>query len=92
MSQQIEIYIDGKSVLVPPGQPVSKVLNDLNVRVLWHTSKHKGPRGVFCGMGVCFGCLVTINDRPLIRACLTPVEAGMHIDTLNLWPAEENGT
>ena len=34
------------------------------------------PRGVFCGIGVCFDCLVTVNGRPNQRACLVPGRAG----------------
>ncbi|MGW2362580.1 2Fe-2S iron-sulfur cluster-binding protein, partial [Streptomyces phaeofaciens] len=26
------------------------------------------PRGVFCGIGVCFDCLVTVDGRPNQRA------------------------
>ncbi len=37
------------------------------------------PRGPFCGMGVCFDCLVTVDGRPSQRACLTKVEAGMDV-------------
>ncbi len=34
-------------------------------------------RGVFCGMGVCQECLVTIDGVPGQRACATPVRDGM---------------
>ena len=37
------------------------------------------PRGPFCGMGVCFDCLVTVDGRPSQRACLTKVSAGMDV-------------
>ena len=32
-------------------------------------------------MGVCFECLVTVNDMPEQRACMTMVEPGMKIET-----------
>jgi aerobic-type carbon monoxide dehydrogenase small subunit (CoxS/CutS family) len=37
------------------------------------------PRGVFCGMGVCFDCLVVVDGVPNTRACMTPVAEGMRI-------------
>jgi thioredoxin reductase len=37
------------------------------------------PRGPFCGMGVCFDCLVTVDGRPSQRACLTKAQAGMDV-------------
>lgn len=34
----------------------------------------------FCGMGVCFLCLVSIDGEPGRRACLEAVRSGMHIE------------
>jgi aerobic-type carbon monoxide dehydrogenase small subunit (CoxS/CutS family) len=31
---------------------------------------------VFCGIGICFDCLVIVNGRPNQRACLTEVHDG----------------
>jgi succinate dehydrogenase/fumarate reductase-like Fe-S protein len=34
---------------------------------------------MFCGMGICYECLVTINGVPGQRACMCRVEPGMEI-------------
>lgn len=34
------------------------------------------PSGVFCAIGVCFGCLVSVNDGPPERGCLTVAQEG----------------
>ncbi|MEU0571372.1 2Fe-2S iron-sulfur cluster-binding protein [Nonomuraea sp. NPDC005983] len=39
------------------------------------------PRGLFCGIGVCFDCLVTVNGRPPERACLLEAEPGDAVTT-----------
>lgn len=36
---------------------------------------------MFCGLGVCRECLVTVDGRPNLRACMTPLEAGMRVET-----------
>ena len=41
-----------------------------------------GPRGAFCMMGVCQECLVRI-DGVLRQACLTPVEDGMRVESVD---------
>ena len=50
-------------------------------------------RGVFCGMGVCYECLVTVDGRPGQRACMTRVRDGMsvaaHRDDRPSVPVEE---
>lgn len=43
-------------------------------------SKTGTPRGVFCGMGVCFECLVTVNGQAAQQACMICVEAGMEVE------------
>ncbi len=37
------------------------------------------PRGLFCGMGVCFDCLAIVDGIPGTRACVTWVRDGMDI-------------
>ena len=39
-------------------------------------------RGIFCGMGVCFDCLVRVDGREGVRACVTPIRAGMRVETV----------
>ncbi len=38
-------------------------------------------RGLWCGMGACFDCVVTIDGRAGQRACLAKVEAGMVVSS-----------
>ena len=44
--------------------------------------KSGAPRGVFCGMGACFDCQVSVDGGPAQRACLTKVRPGMKIRSL----------
>ncbi|MGZ3497851.1 MAG: (2Fe-2S)-binding protein [Vulcanimicrobiaceae bacterium] len=39
-----------------------------------------GIAQVFCGMGVCFGCLVVVDGMPNVRACVTEVRDGLRIE------------
>jgi hypothetical protein len=34
------------------------------------------PGGLFCAIGVCFGCLVSVNGGPPERGCLTVADEG----------------
>ncbi|MDT0436798.1 (2Fe-2S)-binding protein [Streptomyces sp. NPDC005840] len=70
------VTFDGREIRALPGQTVAAALWTAGV-TSWRTTRDQGrPRGVFCGTGVCFDCLVTVNDRPNQRACLLPVEPG----------------
>jgi predicted molibdopterin-dependent oxidoreductase YjgC len=79
-SHQCSIEINGQRKQAYVGQTIAAALTEANVAAFRHTSSD-APRGLFCGMGVCFECLVTINDVPEQRACMTMVKPGMKIET-----------
>jgi D-hydroxyproline dehydrogenase subunit gamma len=76
----LEILVDDKRARVPAGITVAAALINLGVTEL-RSSVTGESRGVLCGMGVCFECRLTIDDRPHQRACLIPVADGMRIRT-----------
>lgn len=72
---------DGRRIPFVPGQSVGAALTAAGVSS-WRTTRRKGrPRGLFCGIGVCFDCLVTIDGRPNERACLLPATSGAEVTT-----------
>ena len=74
------IVVDGHAITARPGESVAASLTAARVLRL-RTSERGGERGMYCGMGACFECLVTIDGVPGQRACLTKVRASMRIDT-----------
>ena len=68
--------LDGEPVEARPGQTVAAALLAAGHRTLRETRVHGRPRGLFCGIGACFDCLVVHNGVPGTRACLTPVAQG----------------
>lgn len=77
----IGLQIDGHPVTAYQGETVAAVLLAEGIRAFRQTHQAGEPRGLFCGMGICYECLVTVDGRPNIRACLTPVAEGMRIET-----------
>jgi len=72
---------DGRPIPFVPGQSVGAALTGAGVRS-WRTTRKEGrPRGLFCGIGICFDCLVTVDGRPNERACLLPASAGVVLTT-----------
>ncbi|MFK0112312.1 (2Fe-2S)-binding protein [Streptomyces sp. NPDC091217] len=75
------VTFDGRELAALPGQTVAAALWAAGV-MSWRSTRDEGrPRGIFCGIGVCFDCLVTVNDRPNQRACLVPLRPGDAIRT-----------
>ena len=80
-SPMLSVIVDGEPVQAYPGETVATLLLALGRQTFRHTDHLHAPRGLFCGMGVCFDCLVTIDGQANVRACMTPVQAGMVIET-----------
>ncbi|CAM3329820.1 (2Fe-2S)-binding protein [Kibdelosporangium persicum] len=53
----MHVTVDGEEVPVRPGQTIAAVLHTL------------GRSRIFCGIGVCFDCVVELNDVPDVRSC-----------------------
>ena len=79
--KRLRISIDGVSLDVPPGTTVAAAMVEAGRLVVHRSTRLEHPRGMFCGMGVCFACLLSINGRPDVRACLTEVKEGMVVET-----------
>jgi predicted molibdopterin-dependent oxidoreductase YjgC len=78
---QIRIFLNGEAIIVSDGQSVGALLLGEDQRITRTTRFASRPRGMFCGIGICFDCLITINGVTNRRACLTTVEEGMSIQT-----------
>jgi predicted molibdopterin-dependent oxidoreductase YjgC len=77
----VQIKVDGDVIPAFEGESVAAAMLAAGRRVFRHTHPENQPRGIFCGMGVCFECLVTVAGRERVRACVAPVEDGMCIST-----------
>lgn len=76
----VSITVDGVPVTAYVGETIAGALLASGWRAWRHTRRGE-PRGLFCGIGLCFDCLVTVDGAPNVRACLTPVAAGMVVET-----------
>ena len=82
MSQfNIEFTFDGEKIEAFTGQSVAAALLAANQRALRKTRFNNNDRGVFCGIGVCFDCLVVIDGITNQRACLIEARPGMKVQT-----------
>jgi sarcosine oxidase subunit alpha len=79
--RSVDILINQHKVTAFEGELVSTVLHAEGIRTFDRKHKTGNSSGIYCGMGICYECLVTIDGVPNIRACQTPVENMMVIET-----------
>ena len=77
--REIEVFVNGQPVRAFEGESIGAALAAAGIRELRRTGQLQDPRGLYCCMGTCHGCLVTVDGQPNVRACVTPVQAGQQI-------------
>ena len=78
---EIKFYFNDQEVIGFIGQSVGAALLAQGDRILRKTRFNVKGRGVFCGIGVCFDCLVVIDGISNQRACITEIKTGMKVQT-----------
>ena len=78
VAEPVAIFFEDRALPAYEGEAVAAALTAAGILGL-RRDRDGRERGMFCGMGVCFECLVRIDDRPAQRACMTKVRAGMRI-------------
>lgn len=90
--RRVTVFIDGKKISAYKGEPIAASLAAIGIRVLRYTSKNKEPCGIFCAIGQCTDCVMTVDGVPNVRTCITPVKEGMRVETqkgLGKWKKRE---
>jgi aerobic-type carbon monoxide dehydrogenase small subunit (CoxS/CutS family) len=75
-----EITVDDHPLTAYPGEMLSTVLLAAGQKTFRFSQTLGEPRGLYCGMGVCFDCLVTVNGRANVRACVTLAQPNDKVD------------
>ncbi|MFZ2052303.1 MAG: FAD-dependent oxidoreductase, partial [Solirubrobacteraceae bacterium] len=83
----ISFTFDGAPVNAYQGDTIASALLASGRHVLSRSFKYHRPRGELCGCGQCANSLMQVNGAPGVRACATPVLAGMRVEHQNAWPS-----
>jgi predicted molibdopterin-dependent oxidoreductase YjgC len=78
--RRIQILVDGLAATAYEGESVAAALLAAGRRGLRVSPRRAEPRGMYCGIGVCFECVLAVDGRQ-VRACQTPVRDGMRVGT-----------
>lgn len=72
----ITIQFDGRPIPALEGETIAASLSAAGI-VAFRRTLTGAPRGLHCGMGACFDCVVSVDGRIGQRACMTKVADGM---------------
>jgi D-hydroxyproline dehydrogenase subunit gamma len=76
----VEIEFEGRAYRGVLGQSIAGILLANDVLDWRTTGGRQSPRGLFCGIGVCFDCVVTVDGIADVRACQRRARGGEHVE------------
>jgi sarcosine oxidase subunit alpha len=74
----LSVTLDGQTLAGHAGETIATLM--LAAGLPARKDSAGAPRGLWCNMGSCGECTVRVEGRQ-VRACLTPAEDGMVIET-----------
>ncbi|TQS70782.1 (2Fe-2S)-binding protein [Rhodobacteraceae bacterium] len=85
---EITFYIDGTAAVAQAGDTVLTAIL-MSRRAVRHAEFGPEERAGFCLMGACQDCWIWTEEGHRLRACSTPIRAGMRLCLAppDLWPA-----
>ncbi len=88
----IPFTFDGKKYTGYEGDTIASALLASGVRKLRVHEESGTPRGIYCNIGHCFECRVTVNQKQGVRACLTELRTNMVIESGKVQPSPLKST
>jgi hypothetical protein len=74
--QALHFTFSGRLLVGRAGDTIASALMANGIRS-WRQTRFGGrPRGIYCGIGACFDCLVDVGEEVAVRACLRPLGDG----------------
>lgn len=78
---RVTFTFNGASCQATPGESLAAALLSSGARSLRRSGRTGESRGIYCGIGLCFDCIVTVDGQPNVRACMTLAADGMRVES-----------
>lgn len=85
--QEVTFTFNGQTLTGRENESIAAALLASDIRTLRHHEESGSPKAIYCNIGHCFECRVTVNNKQGVRACLTPLKKGMTIQTGGTLPS-----
>lgn len=85
--EQISFTFDGEKYEGYEGDTIASALLAQNIRTLRKQEETGSPRGLYCNIGHCYECRVTVDDASNVRACLTVIQEDMVVESGKVQPS-----
>lgn len=85
--EKVTFQFDGNTYEGYENDTIASALLANGIRTLRKHEETGNPRGIYCNIGHCYECRVTVDGASNIRACLTPIKANMVVESGKVQPS-----
>jgi len=78
--EKLTFFYNGQEVEGYANETIVAALHAAGIRKLAESPELHRPRGLFCAIGNCSSCFMTVDGEPNMRVCVIKCKAGMHVD------------
>ena len=78
--EKITFLFNGQQVEAYPTETIAAALHAAGIRKLGESPSTHRPRGLFCAIGNCSSCFMTVDGKPNMRVCVIKVKPGMCVE------------
>ncbi|QBQ06077.1 (2Fe-2S)-binding protein [Sporosarcina pasteurii] len=86
----VTFTFDGQTFEGFEGDTIASALLANGIRQLRVHEETGAPRAIYCNIGHCFECRVTVNETDTVRACMTPIQNDLKVESGKMQPAPFN--
>ncbi|WP_425043700.1 (2Fe-2S)-binding protein [Primorskyibacter sp. S87] len=90
LGSDLRLTVDGETVVAREGDSLAAALLAHSGSASRLTPRENAPRTAYCMMGICFDCMVEVDGRKNVQACITPVRDGMVVRRQRGLPGQES--
>ncbi len=80
LSDPVTFSFEGREITANRGDTLAAALLGCGIFEFRRAVVSNAPRAPFCMIGNCYECLVEVEGRGLVQACLTEVVEGMRVN------------
>jgi len=88
--KKVTFQFDGKTYEGYENDTIASALLAHGVRTLRKHEESGTARGIYCNIGHCYECRVTVDGTTNVRACLTPIKENMVVESGEVQPSPLN--
>ena len=87
--EPVQIFLDGKPMTAYKGETIATAIMSADHMV--SRTIDSEPLGVYCNIGICHSCVMTVNGISNVRICKTLVSEGCRIESQHFQKGQRDG-